>query len=91
MRYLWGKIRAIKSWLLLVPAVVVLAWGAVKILGRVLCQKPGPGPLPTRYVTPTQEADARERIKDHRSAQRVETDRVADEAQQGLDDFLGGD
>jgi hypothetical protein len=92
MKALWAKIKAIKGWFLILPALGVLGWGVLRLLGRAFFKSREPGPKPLRYVDANQERTERERIEDHNEASHAETDRVADAAEAELDAFLeGGD
>ncbi len=90
MRYLWRKLTAIKGWFLVVPAVGVLAWGAFRLLGRVLFKAPQPGPTLTRYLTrEAQEAEA-VRINRQREVDREADDRVVSGAREELASAMAG-
>lgn len=88
MKTLWKKIKAIKGWYLAVPVIAVVAWIILRFIGRGLFIHAKETPRPFRYTTPDEEADARERIRDHHDRRREEDERKVSEARKEAENFF---
>lgn len=73
---MWKKLIAIKGWFLIIPAVAVLAWGALKLIGRVFVSSREAGPQLNRYLTREQQEAEAVRINRQREVDREADDRV---------------